>query len=284
MKTDSHRPVIENIRSFAQSGEFHRKVEIHDPALTPQEIHKITDNYLSCRTDLTFRAKTAVARALASVACRALNRDTDIIGLDRITLPKQSFIITSNHFSPMENTVIRLLTKKLGKRLSIVCQATNFAMPGLIGFLMNYGDTIPLSVESHYLARDFLSVLKEKLAEKNQAILLYPEQEMWYRYRKPRPPKSGAYFYAAKLGAPILSCFVEIQEKEEDQNEEFKKVRCILHVLGTLSPDPDKSVKENTERLAQEDYALKKACYERVYHKPLTYDFEPWDIAGWKNP
>ena len=284
MSASDRRGVIESIKTYAENGDFYQKVEPGDPVLSPSQIHAITARYLAGRTDTVFRIKSCVARAAANIACRVLNRDTDICGLDSVSVPEGGLIITSNHFSPMENTVIRLLCKKLNKKLSIVCQASNFAMTGLVGFLMNYADTIPLSAESHYLARDFLSILKESLAEEHRAILLYPEQEMWFHYRKPRPPKSGAYFYAAKLGAPILSCFVEIRDKDEDANEEFKKVRCILHVLGVLMPDPALSVKENTERLQEADFALKKACYERVYQKPLTYRFDPSDIAGWKNP
>ena len=35
--------------------------------------------------------------------------------------------------------------------------------------------------------------------------------------------------------------------------------------------------------MAQKDYELKKAKYEEVYGKKLTYDFENSDIAGWEN-
>ena len=109
-------------------------------------------------------------------------------------------LITSNHFGPLENTVIRHLTNTLHRRrLGIISQTSNFAMKGIIGYLMNYADTIPISTDPRYLARDFLSILKERLVDKKHAILLYPEQEMWFNYRKPRPPKGGAYFYAAKL-------------------------------------------------------------------------------------
>ena len=155
-------------------------------------------------------------------------------------------------------------------------------MTGVIGFLMNYADTIPISAEPRYLARDFLSILKERLIDKKHAILLYPEQEMWFNYRKPRPPKNGAYFYAAKLNIPIISCFVEMVDMAEDDTAEFKKVKYILHVLDVLYPDQNKTVKENTESLGVLDYSLKKACYEKVYGKELTYDFECTDIAGWK--
>lgn len=74
---------------------------------------------------------------------------------------------------------------------------------------------------------------------------------MWFYYRKPRPPKNGAYFFAAKLNVPILSCFTEITDLAEDDTPEFKKVRYTLHVLGVLYPNPEKSVKENTEQLVE---------------------------------
>lgn len=105
---------------------------------------------------------------------------------------------------------------------------------------------------------------------------------MWFHYRKPRPPKNGAYFFAAKLNVPILSCFVEIVDTDKDDNSEFRKVRYVLHVLGVLYPDKTVPAKANMLRLAEQDYALKKQCYESVYGKPLTYDFEDSDIAGWK--
>ncbi|MBQ3593325.1 MAG: 1-acyl-sn-glycerol-3-phosphate acyltransferase, partial [Clostridia bacterium] len=110
----------------------------------------------------------------------------------------------------------------------------------------------------------------------------YPEQEMWFNYRKPRPPKNGAYFFAAKLNVPIVSCFVEMIDKDEDDTAEFKKVKYKLHVLDVLYPDESKTTKENTQLLCEADYNLKKNCYERVYGKKLTYTFENSDIAGWK--
>ena len=38
-------------------------------------------------------------------------------------------------------------------------------------------------------------------------VLIYPEQEMWFNYRKPRPPKRGSYFYAAEAEVPIILVF-----------------------------------------------------------------------------
>lgn len=280
---ENRRGVIENIKNFAETGQFHNKVELNDPELTAAQSRQITDAYLENRKHLSFKVKTALGVALAQASTRAINKNTQIKGLEKIPKDLGGVLITSNHFSPLENTVIRHLTNTLGrKKLGIISQTSNFAMTGMVGFLMNYADTIPISTDPRYLAKDFLSLLKERLVDKKQAILLYPEQEMWFHYRKPRPPKNGAYFYAAKLNVPILSCFVEIVDLDEDDTAEFKKVKYILHILDILYPDGNKTARENTEMLSARDYALKKACYETVYGKELTYAFHPSDIAGWK--
>ncbi len=280
---DNREAVIENIKKNAENGDFHNKVELNDPVLTTEETRAITDTYMENRERLAFKLKSVLAVTIAKIATKLINKDTEIIGIEKIPADLEGVIITSNHFGPLENTIIRHLTNKLKRRkLNIISQTTNFAMKGPIGFLMNYANTIPISTEPRYLARDFLSVMKEKLVEKKEAVLLYPEQEMWFNYRKPRPPKNGAFFYATKLNIPIVSCFVEIVDKNEDDTDEFKKVKYILHVLDVLYPDPEKTSKENVEYLAEADYNLKKECYEKVYKKPLSYAFENSDIAGWK--
>lgn len=282
---DTRLRVIENIKSSAEGGEFYNKVEVNDPYLTTEQSREITDSYIENRHRIGFKIKSKIACAFADAAMRIINKDTQIKGLEKIPKDLRGVIITSNHFSPLENTIIRHLNRKLGrKKLNIICQDSNFAMSGPIGFLMNYANTIPISAQPRYLARDFLYVLKEKLLSKGESVLLYPEQEMWFNYRKPRPPKGGAYFYAAKLGAPIISCFVEMVDTREPDGKEgkFNKVRYILHVLDVLYPSAGAGTKENTEKLAATDYKLKKDCYEEVYGKKLNYKFEPSDIAGYK--
>ena len=280
---ENRKTVIENIKRYAESEQFHNKVEVNDPNLTAEQSRKITENYIENRNRILYKFKKCLGVWLAKAATCLINKDTEIIGLDKIPNDLGGVLITSNHFSPLENTVIRHLTNKLGRKdLGIISQTSNFAMKGLVGYLMNYADTIPISTEPRYLARDFLFLLKERLVDKKHAILLYPEQEMWFNYRKPRPPKDGAYFFASKLNVPIVSCFVEMVDLSEDDTPEFKKVKYILHVLDVLYPDPQKSVRENTEFLSHTDYTLKKNCYESVYGKELTYTFENSDIAGWK--
>ncbi|MBQ7288195.1 MAG: 1-acyl-sn-glycerol-3-phosphate acyltransferase [Clostridia bacterium] len=278
-----NRPaVIENIKAAVANGDFYKKVETNDPVLSPAEAKSITDRYLATRKTAAFKFKSFVARQIANIGTSLLNKDTEIIGDVDAAVLKNGAVITSNHFSPIENTVIRHYIRKKGlRRLNIVSQVTNFAMPGIIGFLMNYADTIPLSEDMRYLSKNFIDVLKE-LVNKKEVVLIYPEQEMWFNYRKPRPLKRGAYHFAAKLNRPIVSCFVEMVERPEMETPEFHKVQYCLHILGVIYPDSSKSIKENSEKMCKADYALKKDAYERAYGKPLDYSFEISDIAGWQ--
>lgn len=278
---ENRQAVINNIKLAAANGDFYKKVELNDPVLTSAEAKSITEKYLSSRKTAGYKFKSFLARSIANIGTLLINKNTEIIGDVDSDALKNGAIITSNHFSPLENTVIRYFIKKKGfKRLNIISQVTNFAMNGFIGFLMNYADTVPLSNDMRYLARDFINVLGE-LVDNKEVVLIYPEQEMWFNYRKPRPLKRGAYHFAAKLNRPIVSCFVEIRDLPEMENSEFHKVQYRLHILGVIYPNGSKSVKENSEEMCQKDYILKKTAYERIYAKPLTYDFETSDIAGW---
>lgn len=277
----NRQAVIENIKNAAESGDFYRKVEMDDPVLSKEEDLAVIGRYLGSRKKFSFKFKSFFARLIANAATSYFCRDTEIYGLEKVTPFPDGAVITSNHFNPLENAVIRKLVRKCGKkRLNIVSQVTNFAMPGVIGFLMNYADTIPISDDMHYMQREFVSILSS-LAEKKEAVLIYPEQEMWFNYRKPRPSKRGAYYYAAKLNVPVISCFVEIIDTDKKDTEEFLKVRYALHILDVIYPDADKSVRDNSIIMAKTDYEQKKAAYERIYKKPLDYSFEKSDIAGW---
>ncbi len=278
---ENREAVIENIRHAAETGDFYAKVELNDPVLTEEESGEIISDYLSARNTPKKRIKSAAARRVGNFLTTAVNRDTVIIGFEKLEGFEGGAIITSNHFSPVENTVIRHLVRKCGKkRLNVVSQVTNFAMEGPVGFLMNYADTIPIAESPRYLCREFTEVLRG-LLENDEMVLIYPEQEMWFNYRKPRPPKRGAYHFAARLGAPVISCFVEMTDLPEMDNESFHKVRYTLHILDVLYPDPDKSVLENSTAMCERDYALKTEAYEKAYGRKLSYTFAPEDIAGW---
>ena len=277
----NRKAVIKNINKAAQSEDFYKKVEINDPVLTTEQSREIVENYAKNRPTFSYKVKAFFARRLANILTLMLNRKTEIIGIEKLKGLTTGAIITSNHFSPIENTCIRKITKKLGKRrLNIVSQVTNLAMPGIVGFVMNYADTIPISDNFRYMHDSFEPILRQ-LLKKDEFVLIYPEQEMWFNYRKPRPAKRGPFYYAARLNVPVVSCFIEMQDLEKMDTKDFHKVKYIVHILDVLYPNKEKSVKENSVLMCETDDRLKKEMYEKVYKKPLDYTFENSDIAGW---
>ncbi|WP_143461892.1 lysophospholipid acyltransferase family protein [Levilactobacillus enshiensis] len=274
--------VVANIEQDVLAGNLNAKVEVSDPVFTKAEQKTVIRQYLQQDGTWRYRLNNHVSRQVASLATRYFNRRTSFEGVANLRGITGGAIITSNHFNPLDNTVVRRLVQRTSKkRLYIVSRDTNLEMGGVIGYLMRYYDTIPISDDKEYAGRIFPQLVEKVLTAK-QYLLIYPEQEMWFNYRKPRPVKRGAYYYAAKFGVPIISCFVEIVDLPRVDNAEFDQTRYVMHVLKPIYPDPNQSVRENSRAMMAIDYQQKKAAYEQAYGKPLTYRFEPDDVAGWR--
>ena len=279
----SKKEVVANIKNAADNGRFNDKVEIGDPELDRTRRKKLLGNYVKQRNEIPYHYRNWLARRIVDFITFGVNANTKVVGAEKIKHIKSGAIITSNHFNPVDTTIIRYGIKKARRyRMFIVSQDTNFAMKGFLGFLMRYADEIPVSKDKDYMERHFYRTLNNLLVNKKEYILIYPEQEMWFNYRKPRPPKRGAYFYAAKFNVPIISCFVEMKDMDKDDTEEFKRVKYVLHILDPIYPDPEKSERDNSFDMMKKDYEQKKAAYEQIYKRPLDYAFSDSDIAGWK--
>ena len=282
MITPGREQVIENIRRKALEGRLNDKVETGDPSLTSDERSAVLRKYIDVRRKAPFRIRNFVAGRMADLITWKVNRDTEITGLEKLSDIKGGAIITSNHFNPDENTAIRLLSQKMKKgNLYVVSQDSNLKMPGLFGFFMYYMDVIPVSKDYHYMRKHFDRLIDEALG-RGQNILVYPELEMWFNYRKPRPVKRGAYLYAARHNVPVISCFNEIVDLPEHDSGDFHKVKYVLHVLDPIYPQEGLTERENSMRMAAKDYEQKCRAYEECYGRKLTYEFEERDIAGWE--
>lgn len=80
---------------------------------------------------------------------------------------------------------------------------TNF--PGFYGMLMRNCYTFPLSSNRDTMKK-FLSSM-DTVLQHGDFMLVYPEQSMWWNYRKPKPLKKGAYTFAAKT---MCRCFLAL--------------------------------------------------------------------------
>ncbi len=278
--------VIDNIRAAAGRGEFHVKVEVGDPELTEEQKSSLVRDFWEKRRRPRYCFCNRIARLIENTAAKLVNGSTQIEGLENLKGITGGAVITSNHLNPVDNTAIFTMVKKTGrKRLFIVSQESNLAMTGLFGFLMIYADTVPMTAAPDYLANTFMKNISDLLDGGNW-VMIYPEQEMWFNYRKPRPPKRGAYYYAAKCGVPVVSCFVEIVDlpEKEKNRDDFYQVRYVVHVLPPVYPQEGRNVRQNSIAMMEKDLEQKRAAYEKAYGKLLTYDFEDDDIAGWIPP
>ncbi|WP_027437302.1 lysophospholipid acyltransferase family protein [Lachnospira multipara] len=276
--------VIQNIANAAKEGRFNDKVEIGDAVLSKEERKRILGKFVRHRRSLGYIYCNFIARRIVNLATKMVNKETEIVGLENIKDFKGGAIATSNHFNPVDTTIVRHGLYKAGrKKMFIVSQDTNLLMKGILRFLTNYADTIPISPDKDYMNRHFHRTISRLLTKKKEIVLIYPEQEMWFNYRKPRPPKRGAYFYAAKFNVPILSFFTEMIDIDDGKSDsEFNKVKYVLHVLPAIYPDPNLTERENSVAMMKKDYEQKKKAYELAYGKELNYEFDKSDIAGLK--
>ena len=279
------KEVINNIKKNIENNELNKKVEIGDPNLSEDEIQKYINDFYRNKKKLSYFFKNKIANKTVKKISKELYPDIKINGLEKLDLADLSngAIITSNHFNPLDSYNIRkIVEEKLHKKLYIVVQDTNLAMPGFLGFLFNNIEVIPLSKSPNYIIKKFVPELK-KILSKGDFILIYPEEEMWFNYRLPRPCKRGAYQFAHELDVPVISCFVKMIDTDKTDNDEFNKVKYEVSINKVIYPEAGESVKSDSRKMAEVDYEARKKAYEDAYNKKLNYEFDISDIAGWKD-
>ena len=279
------KEVINNIKKNIENNELNKKVEIGDPNLSDEEIQKCIDNFYRNKKKLSYFFKNKIANKTVKKISKELYQDIEINGLEKLDLVDLSkgAIITSNHFNPLDSYNIRkIVEEKLHKKLYIVVQDTNLAMPGFLGFLFNNIEVIPLSKSPNYIIKKFVPELK-KILSKGDFVLIYPEEEMWFNYRIPRPCKRGAYQFAHELDVPVISCFVKIIDTDKADNDEFNKVKYEVNINKVIYPETNESIRSDSKNMAEVDYEARKKAYEDAYNKKLKYEFDISDIAGWKD-
>ena len=282
MEKDKERlAVIENIKRAVSNETFNVKVENDDPVVTDEQREDIVLNYDIFYHSLSKKIKRILARRIVNNYTNFFNGDTEIVGIDKLRDIKGGAIITCNHFNVMDSTIIRklMMDLKKEKKLAIVIEESNIFLPGKFNLLTNNCNTIPLSSSRLYMKNKFYPAMEKRLND-GDWILIYPEEEMWFNYKKPRPLKPGAYHFAIKYNVPIISCFIEMREKDEYDDNGFRKIKFILHIMGVINPEENSSNRELKEKLMNEDYKLKVKAFEEAYGKKLNYDFDSWDIAG----
>ena len=110
------------------------------------------------------------------------------------------------------------------------------------------------------------------LAKENTYILIYPEQAMWWNYKKPRPFKDGAFRFAVNNDRPIIPCFITMEDSKEYVDGDGAPVQeYTIHIMKPIYPNKELPYKEAIQVMKTENFEMCKEVYERVYGVPLTY-------------
>ena len=281
---DNREQVIHNIENAVKNGNWNAKVEVGDPVLSLNESKDLVNNFWQEQKTIKGKINDRIGHLFFNSLTHFLTSSTTFTGLENLAnLPQGGAIITANHFNQIDSLPIKHLANKTHHSLTIAIEDTNLKLPGILCFLMNYVGTIPLIQVPSYVGTEFPRHLHDAL-EQNSWVLIFPEQEMWWNYRKPRELKRGAYYFAAKQNVPVISTFIEIQStaKIEKNHPNFYQTKYVVHVLPPIFPDVKLTANENSKLMMKRDYQQKVAAYEKAYQRKLDLAFTPWDIAGWR--
>lgn len=273
MKSLYRLKIINRINDYEKKGLFNKDVE-DDPesiVLRPDKVDYLGEKFST-------RLFTKVANRLAVLFYeKQINKGNfiikDIVGLDNFRAVKGGAIITCNHFSVFDNyAVYRAIKDELpkGHQLYKVIKEGNYTnFKGLFGILFRHCNTLPLSSDINTMKKFMKAV--STLLTNGDKILIYPEQAMWWNYKKPRPMQNGAFKLAVKNFVPIIPAFITMEETDKLDKEGFNIQAYTVWFLPAIYPKKELAVNENVEFLREENYKVWKELYEKVYDKKLTY-------------
>ena len=266
--------ILEKIAQLEREGRFDVDVEDDPPSRTlmPDEIEY-------GKRGITKKMKSKVAFAAARRYVNYLIADKkliikDIKGIENFRNLNSGAIITCNHFNAFDSFAIQLAydAAQQPDRIfwRVIREGNYTSFPGFYGFLMRNCNTLPLSSNLRTMKKFMKGV--DMLLQKGDFILVYPEQSMWWNYRKPKPLKNGAYSFAVRNNVPVLPCFITMQDSDIMGEDGFFVQEYTIHIGEPIYPNPDLSYRESVKDMLDRNYQLWKEIYEREYHMPLVYD------------
>ena len=274
-KSRDRLEVLERIKEHEKKGLWDIDVENDPPTieLKPDMVDYLNEK-LSSKI-ATFFANIAGTNFFEKMIKKNQFIIKEIKGLYNYLNVSGGAIITCNHFNPCDNyAVFRAIKPYIRKkRLYRVIREGNFTnSPPPFGFIMRHCNTLPLSSNTETMKK-FISATKT-LLQRGEKILMYPEQAMWWNYRKPRPCQNGAFKLAVMNKVPIIPVFITMEDSEYIGADGFYIQAYTVNFLPAIYPKDDLDRKSNQEYLKEENFKAWKECYEEFYKIPLTYGEE----------
>ncbi len=196
----------------------------------------------------------------------------EVRGIENFTAVTGGKIVTCNHFSVGDNYAVWVALRDYmnGKMLYKVIREGNYTNPPKpFGLFMRHCNTLPLSSQPATMVK-FMKAFAE-LLQRGETILIYPEQGMWWNYRKPRPMQDGAFSLAVRNKAPIVPIFITMEDSDILDGDGFFVQEYTLHILPAIYPDESLSRNEAKKDMKNKNYEAWVKTYEEFYQKPLVY-------------
>lgn len=273
LKAKDRLQVLDRIARLEREGRFDVDVEEDPPTreLLPEDIDYLREKWSSrLKARLTYR----VARSfMNSIIANKQLIIKEIKGIEHFKNLNTGAVITCNHFNAFDSFAIQIAYEASGQTERTFCRViregnyTNF--PGFYGMLMRNCNTFPLSSNARTMKKFIESV--DKALQRGDYMLFYPEQSMWWNYRKPKPLKKGAFNFAARNQVPVLPCFITMEDSDILGDDGFYVQEYTIHVSEPVYPDPALTRAQNMERMRRENYEIWKQIYEETYGEPLVY-------------
>ena len=272
MEKSAHKlELLRRIEELEKKELWHLDVE-DDPETYPLMPDMV--DYLNEK--LSSKIKSKVANILGARFFDKMIADRRLIikevrGIENFTAVKGGRIVTCNHFSVGDNYAVwkALCDHMDGRMLYKVIREGNYTNPPKpFGLFMRHCNTLPLSSQISTMKK--FSKAVTTLLSRGETILIYPEQGMWWNYRKPRPMQDGAFALAVRNKAPIVPIFITMEDSDVLE-EGFFVQEYTLHILPAIYPDTTLSSAEARERMKKENYEAWVKVYEEFYKKPLVY-------------
>jgi len=273
MEKNAHKlELLRKIEEYEKKGLWHLDVE-DDPEtypLMPDDVDYLNEKWTS-------RIKNRVANFFGAryfdkmIANRQLIIK-DVRGIENFKAVQGGRFVTCNHFSVTDNYAVwkTLCDHMDGKMLYKIIREGNYTNPPKpFGLFMRHCNTLPLSSQMSTMKK-FMRAIKV-LLENGETILIYPEQSMWWNYRKPKPMQDGAFSLAVRNKAPIVPIFITMEDSDVLDSDGFYVQAYTMHILPAIYPDETLSRAEAIKKMKDENYEAWVKTYEEFYGKPLVY-------------
>jgi 1-acyl-sn-glycerol-3-phosphate acyltransferase len=272
-KAPDRLEVLKKIEEYEKKGLFDVDVENDLPTkeLLPNQI-----DYL--RKKLTSKIKRKFAYSMARKFMNKLIKDKilrikEINGIQNWQNVKGGAIITCNHFNALDSFAMQITYEKTNpkrKKMYKVIREGNYTnFPGFFGMIFKNCNTLPLSSNKQTMKK-FLSAV-ETILKHGDYILVYPEQSMWWNYKKPKPLKNGAFKFAVENDVPVVPCFITMNDSGDIGPDGFYIQEYTINVFEPLYANKNLSKKDQIQDLLDRNFECWKNCYENTYNKKLEY-------------